>query len=457
MSASQTPKHVERRDPEELGRLFDETYYARSCGETPYVRTEPQWAEFFGKVADQLIRALRPRIVLDAGCALGFLVEAFWDRGVEAKGIDVSPFAIANVRRDMAPHCSVGSIATGILGRYDLITCIEVLEHMPADQAHEAIRHMTSATDTILFSSTPFDLDEPTHFNVNPLILWLREFQAFGFSPDLEFDASFVAQHAMLLRRREQPFPVEVLNSFASLLRLRHHAIQLSNHGVSLQNGLSQQTARAQELEQQTAALQDQLEHQSARAQELERDLDVTRQQLTSTLQTAKALEHDLTAAREDSNREKERIRFLEQQHAEDNREIERALSETSESLLLIAEGHKTIAAEIHAATESLSRVNVTSRVEVLEEVVEGVCRPVAELFPAERLEELEKMLHDLRSRPDALALKARMDALDSKMSVVDGRASAALNISTMMVNSRIWRTLVKSGGALLRVTGLGK
>ena len=34
-------------------------------------------------VADQLISLLNPRRVLDVGCAMGFLVECFRDRGVQ--------------------------------------------------------------------------------------------------------------------------------------------------------------------------------------------------------------------------------------------------------------------------------------------------------------------------------------------------------------------------------------
>ena len=166
---------------EELGKLYGEEYYRTGCGPVPYTRSEPQWAGFFGGIADQTIRALHPKRVLDVGCALGFLVEAFWDRGVEAWGIDVSPYAIANVRRDMQPYCKVASAADGIEGSYDLITCIEVLEHMPEEQGLSAIHNLTQATATILFSSTPYDLSEPTHFNVKPIVSWLRFFRSTGF------------------------------------------------------------------------------------------------------------------------------------------------------------------------------------------------------------------------------------------------------------------------------------
>ena len=67
----------------------------------PYIRSEPQWPAVFGAFADHLIRALKPARVLDVGCALGFLVEAFWDRGVEAWGLDISTYAIEQVRADV--------------------------------------------------------------------------------------------------------------------------------------------------------------------------------------------------------------------------------------------------------------------------------------------------------------------------------------------------------------------
>jgi len=229
--------------------LYDANYYHHGCGPIPYDRSEPWWPEFFGQAAAHLIKAIQPRRVLDAGCAVGFLVEAFWDRGVEAWGIDISPYAIENVRRDMQPYCRLGSIATDIEGHYDLITCIEVLEHMPEAEALEAIRLMCSATDTIFFSSTPFDHDEPTHCNVRPLLYWLTAFQQHGFAPDLRFDCSFVASHAMLFRRTGSLWPLEVLQTFAALLHARQEiSVKGTQHREAFQ---AQQVAerRVAELE----------------------------------------------------------------------------------------------------------------------------------------------------------------------------------------------------------------
>ncbi len=211
--------------PEDLGTLYGAEYYSNGFGPVPYSRSETQWTTFFGMIADQMIRALHPQRVLDAGCALGFLVEAFWDRGVAAWGIDISPYAISQVRRDMQPYCQVGSIGDSIEGRYDLITCIEVLEHMPEEQGRRAVANMTAASDTILFSSTPYDVNETTHFNVRPVLWWLEVFREYGFAPDLNFDVSFVCDHAILFRRAGEPLSDEVLRLFSRFIRQKHEIV----------------------------------------------------------------------------------------------------------------------------------------------------------------------------------------------------------------------------------------
>lgn len=182
---------------------YGEAYYATGLGPLPY-RRDDRWLAFFRGVAREIVLGLAPRRVFDAGCAMGMLVESLWDLGVEAHGVDLSRYAIAHVRPDMQPYCRVGSVGEPPEGRYDLVTCIEVLEHVDRDESERAIAALTTVTDTILFSSTPSDFDEPTHVNVRPPIAWIRAFARHGFRVDLRFDATFLSPQAMLLRRAER-------------------------------------------------------------------------------------------------------------------------------------------------------------------------------------------------------------------------------------------------------------
>jgi SAM-dependent methyltransferase len=201
--------------------LYGAEYYHSHCGEVPYTADSAHWQEFYGRVADEVIRSFAPKRVFDAGCAIGFLVAALWDRNVEAYGRDISEFAISQVRPDVREFCSVGSIAEPIDGDFDLVLCIEVLEHMPEAEALEAIAMMTRAAPRILFSSTPSDFKEPTHVNVRPTRYWLRHFAAAGFAPVVEYDATYVCPHAILLERSDEGRTERDLTAFAEIVRQR--------------------------------------------------------------------------------------------------------------------------------------------------------------------------------------------------------------------------------------------
>ncbi len=183
--------------------LYNAYYYAHECGR-PYRRDE-EWLRFFGRIADRIVSDINPTTALDAGCALGFLVEALRKRRVLAFGIDVSEFAIQNVFEDIRPYCWVGSVAEPFPQKYDLIVCIEVLEHLPLPEAERAAANFCQHSDDILFSSTPFDYKEATHVNVQAPEYWGELFARHGFFRDVDFDASFVTPWAARFRRRKDP------------------------------------------------------------------------------------------------------------------------------------------------------------------------------------------------------------------------------------------------------------
>lgn len=183
--------------------MYDRYYYEHGCG-TPYERNDT-WLRFFGHIAERIIADIAPRTVFDAGCAMGFLVEALRDRGIEAFGVDISEHAIDHVRPDVKPFCRLGTLVTPLAQDYDLITCIEVLEHLPADQAEQALVNLCGHTRDLLFSSTPEDFAEPTHLNVRPPEYWGERFAQQGFYRDVDFDAAFISPWAVRFRKRSDP------------------------------------------------------------------------------------------------------------------------------------------------------------------------------------------------------------------------------------------------------------
>lgn len=217
---------------------YDERYFATGLGEA-YHRDNPNWAAFFGRVADFIVSEFAPETVLDAGCAIGFLVEALRERGVDARGFDVSEYAISQVPEALKPYCVLGSVTDEMDGSYDLITCIEVLEHLPADVAERAIDNLTRHTDRVLFSSSPDDVREPTHVNVQQPDEWVRAFAARGFFPRATTKALALSPQAIVFERR-QPALADEVGAYERVRYRLAAAMQAAQH---------EEAARTLELE----------------------------------------------------------------------------------------------------------------------------------------------------------------------------------------------------------------
>lgn len=236
-------------------RSFDADYYRHCCGK-PYARTD-EWLAIFDEMARRIVTDIAPRRVLDAGCALGLLVETLRGRGVEAFGLDVSSYAIEHVHEPVRRFCRHGSIVEEIGDRYDLILCIEVLEHVPARDADAAVANLCRHTDDVLFSSSPIDFREPTHVNVRPPEYWAERFAAEGFFRDVDFDATFVTPWAVRFRRSGEPVPRLVAAYERRLATLEAERAERRRYAVELFAEVNALRAAAHDL----AAARDTIAH----------------------------------------------------------------------------------------------------------------------------------------------------------------------------------------------------
>ena len=158
----------------------------------------------FENLAERIMLDLQPATVLDAGCGRGFLVSALRNRGIDAWGIDSSKTAIGSIPSENQPYCRVGSILETIpQPHFDLIICIDVVEHLTGEDAVRALENLCRHTEDILFSCLPIDSDHSTHVTTRPPEEWATIFNRFGFIHDLEFDASFIAPWAMRFLKTE--------------------------------------------------------------------------------------------------------------------------------------------------------------------------------------------------------------------------------------------------------------
>ena len=283
--------------------LFNAYYYAHDCGE-PYLRNDV-WLRRFDAFAERICLDIQPVSVLDAGCALGLLVEVLRNRGVEAWGIDISEFAIQNVYPQIREYCQVGSITEPFpLPRYDLIVSIEVLEHLPKEEADQAIANLCQHSDDVLFSSTPYDYQEATHFNVQPSEYWVECFARHGFFRDVDFDASFITPWAIRFRRQKLSLSNLARDYERRFMPLLNENIVLRQEGIGNRARLDQYERQIPQLEQEKQELAQQLgdvRHLLAQSEqrvadveqanaEARQQIDETQAQLNSTLAQIAAL-----------------------------------------------------------------------------------------------------------------------------------------------------------------------
>lgn len=103
---------------------------------------------------------LADKTVLDVGCGAGLLCEPLARLGGNVTGVDAAPENIAAAKAHAAVsgltiHYCAGEIAAQGLGQFDVVTCMEVIEHVmdPAAFINELVRHLRP--DGLLLLSTP--------------------------------------------------------------------------------------------------------------------------------------------------------------------------------------------------------------------------------------------------------------------------------------------------------------
>lgn len=200
---------------------YNKYFYDSFCGED-YSNAEI-WTAFFGNIADKIIELFSPRTVLDAGCANGYLVSALRQRGVEAWGLDISSYAIESAPEEIKPYLCVQSMTDPLPDhfpqRYDVAVTIEVLEHMFPEDGTKAIKRLCQYSDTVIFSSTPDDIDNRTHVNVQQAEYWAKEFSKHSFYRNLLQPMDFISAQAMLFHKKEDV--PNVIFDYENLIRIR--------------------------------------------------------------------------------------------------------------------------------------------------------------------------------------------------------------------------------------------
>lgn len=143
-------------------------------------------------VCNAICLVLNPLSVMDVGCGIGDYVVGFLLNGVKACGLEGSenclPYLIAS--KDRIVIADIRNAINKSLGWYDLVLCLEMLEHIEEEFADIVVGNLASMSDRILTSAAPPGQGGHYHVNCQPKSYWIEKFAAFGY----KYDESVVAQ-----------------------------------------------------------------------------------------------------------------------------------------------------------------------------------------------------------------------------------------------------------------------
>jgi hypothetical protein len=152
--------HRARRD---LDTIYDARFFADYQGlQRADIRT----------AAEMVFRALAPKRALDVGAGPGQFVGRLRELGVDAWGLDGSAAAFTRADEAVLPYLwqedvTADSESFGT-STYDLVTCMEVAEHLPAEYAGTLVRKLCracAASGAIVFTGAVVGQGGHDHIN----------------------------------------------------------------------------------------------------------------------------------------------------------------------------------------------------------------------------------------------------------------------------------------------------
>lgn len=126
----------------------------------------------------------KPTSVVDVGCANGIHLKAFKDLGVERLlGIEGTSHWGPYIEKYFGRSYKIFDLREPLpdLGKFDLVFCMEVLEHLEKAFAPQAIDNLISLGDTLCISACPIS-GGFHHFNPQPKKYWIKRFEKRGFN-----------------------------------------------------------------------------------------------------------------------------------------------------------------------------------------------------------------------------------------------------------------------------------
>jgi SAM-dependent methyltransferase len=133
-------------------------------------------------IIPELKKILNPSNALDVGCGIGTWTKILQEHQIEAKGLDyfeVDRSLLVIDENDFIPI----DLEQGfnLKKKFDLIICLEVLEHLKESSSDRIIDSLTKHSDTLLFSAAIPMQGGDNHVNEQPFSYWQEKFEQKGY------------------------------------------------------------------------------------------------------------------------------------------------------------------------------------------------------------------------------------------------------------------------------------
>lgn len=168
--------------------IYDSEYYEKSVDGAAILSSSVMVRSIFQEFA--------PKCVVDVGCGTGALILAFRDHGCETFGLEYSPAGIAmcqkrglNVKRFDLENEKLDDMT-----KYDVVTSMEVAEHLPEKSADTFVDLLCGLGDCIVFSAAHPGQGGSDHVNEQPQNYWIQKFEERGFSHQRNLSDSWKIQ-----------------------------------------------------------------------------------------------------------------------------------------------------------------------------------------------------------------------------------------------------------------------
>jgi predicted TPR repeat methyltransferase len=173
---------------------YDRDYYERGVETRVSGYTNYHWRpDYVMPLANTIRQKFGPGIMLDYGCAKGYLVYALRLLGVRAFGYDISEYAIKNCHPEVAALVTDRFALLPPSRLYDVIIAKDVLEHVPEAElpqvlanlyglahGHGKIMVVVPLGENDLYRIREYELDQ-THQLRKDEVWWITQLQKAGF------------------------------------------------------------------------------------------------------------------------------------------------------------------------------------------------------------------------------------------------------------------------------------